>query len=106
MGLLLTLFVAYAVTLSSQPLEYDLNFFKACAAEQIYLCGDVICESTGDRESIIASSVKAVQFCMQEKKPSETFFEPEIQKDLLRCTIFDEDPESLAACFEEGADHD
>lgn len=87
---LFPMMVALAVAIGSTSTRKNEELFRACAAEQIYMCGDLVCEGDEVPAVRIASSVKAAQFCLEEHPPSEYFFRPDIQDVLLRCTIYDD----------------
>ena len=63
----------------------------ACAAKQIDMCGDLICEGDLDPNSVIAGTTSAILYCLEYPEGVGSFyFRKEEQAEQFRGTVLDE----------------
>lgn len=74
--------------------EFDRNLVRACVAEQIDMCADIMCEGDLEFESIISGTGHQIEYCLAhpEHVPPE-YFEPAIQDEILKGTMMDRNRE-------------
>lgn len=61
------------------------DIVRACAAEQIDLCGDLICEGDLDFDQVIAGTAWAITNCFEDTETiGKEYFKPERQKEIFK----------------------
>lgn len=61
------------------------EMIRACAAEQIDMCGDLICEGDLDFDQVIAGTAWAITNCFEDTETiGKEYFKPERQKEIFK----------------------
>lgn len=90
-----------ALLIAGHPSHSVKDRIRACTAEQIDICGDLICEGDLDFDSVIAGTGWAIEYCFEpDYELDEEYFDEDRQRELFRCTIYDNTPTPWSHCDE------